>query len=667
MKNRLKHSNNLYLRQHENNPVNWYPWGDEAFEAAKEENKLILVSIGYSSCHWCHVMAEESFNDPDISKIMNDNYINVKVDREEHPDVDNYYMNAVQLMTGRGGWPLNCFALPDGKPVYGGTYFPKESWKELLINLALTYKNEPGRVYEQGKQLHEGISEVQLINPLTINNSSETSIVKEFANDIKNQFDLSNGGFKGAPKFPLPVFYLFLLKQYFISKDEDLLDHLNNTLTNMAEGGIYDHLGGGFSRYSVDERWNVPHFEKMLYDNAQLASLYSKFYLLTGNDFYKKIATEVLDFMQKEMRAETNYFFSSIDADSEGEEGKFYTWKEQEIDSILGNNAELLKEYYGINGKGEINGRHVLRVSKSIEEIAADHKLDKEKVEKILQQSSEKLLEKRAGRERPQTDTKGIVSWNSLAIKSFIDGYRATGEKTYLRVALSTAEFILNHQLEQGYKLKRIYLNGETKVDGFMDDYAFFIDALIELYQVTFDEKWIDWAYKLTNYTIQNFYNTNNELFNYYANNSRKRISNSNEIMDSVLPSSNAIMAKVLFILGQLFYTNSFIEMAEKMPPRVTNFIQRNPAYYTQWLSFMLWLENPPNEISILGKKFEEYKEHFNKIYHPGIILAGGSHEGNIPILKGKFKLGKTKIYICQGRTCQEPLNTPDEVLKLIV
>jgi uncharacterized protein YyaL (SSP411 family) len=667
MKNRLKNTNNLYLKQHENNPVDWYSWGEEPFEKAKQENKLVLVSIGYSACHWCHVMAEESYNDPDIARIMNENFINIKVDREEHPDVDNYYMNAVQLMTGRGGWPLNCFALPDGKPVYGGTYFPKENWKELLINLALTYKNEPDRVYDQGNQLHKGIAEVQLINPLTINSSSGSRTVKEFMKGVKNKFDINYGGFNGAPKFPLPVFYLFLLKQYFFSKDEELLDHLNNTLTNMAKGGIYDQLGGGFSRYSVDENWNVPHFEKMLYDNAQLASLYSKSYLLTGDVFYKDIATEVLYFMKNEMRGDENYFFSSIDADSEGEEGKFYTWKEEEIDFSLGNNADLLKEYYGISGKGEINGRHVLRVSKNVKRIAEENKLDKEKVEKILQQSRDKLLEIRSERKRPQTDKKGIISWNSLAIKSFVDGYRATGKKTYLRIALSTAEFILNHHLEQGYKLKRIYLNGETKVDGFMDDYAFFIDALIELYQVTFDEKWIDWAYKLTNYTIHNFYNQNNELFNYYANDSRKRISNSNEITDSVIPSSNAVMAKVLYILGQLFYTDSFIEMAEKMPPRVNNYMSRNPAYYAQWLSFKLWLENPPNEISILGKKFDEYKEDFNKIYHPGIILAGGSHEGNIPILKGKFKLGKTKIYICQGRTCQEPLNTPDEALKMIV
>ena len=665
--NHLIHEKSDYLLQHADNPVNWFPWGDKAFNKAKQENKLVLVSIGYSSCHWCHVMEDESFKDEEVAEIMNKYYVSIKVDREERPDVDHVYMDAAQILTGSGGWPLNVFTLPDGRPVYGGTYFPKEQWKEVLLNLVYTYFSQPEKVKEQAKSISQGISDMQL-RILSGNNSKEfkENEVKSVIDSVKKHVDNEYGGLSGAPKFPMPQFHSMLLKYYFYTRDETIKNYINTTLENMSNGGIYDHLEGGFARYSTDNEWKVPHFEKMLYDNAQLASLYSQAYLLTETDTFKEITEQTLEFLRNHMYKEGAGFFSSYDADSEGQEGKYYTWHEREINSLFLEDENIIKDYFGITKEGDIDGRNVLHINNSIDRLTKKYNLSAKQVETIIENARKKLLEKRAIRNRPDLDTKVIVSWNALAIKAFIDGYKATQKRHYLRIALESAEFLITHQFQKDYRLNRIYYDGESKINAFLDDYAFLIDALIQLYQVTFDNKWIDWAMKLSEYALTHFELNNSSLLQYKSNLDENLVSPKIEIVDSVIPSSNSIMAKNLFTLGQYFYSDSYITRARNMVSEIHSTIERSPVYFANWIDLMLWFVYPPYEISIVGRKSEDYKQRFMHLYHPGIILAGGTHEGNLPILRDRFKLGKTQIYICQGRVCKQPLNNVDEALKMI-
>ena len=665
--NRLINQTSRYLLQHANNPVDWYPWGEEAFEKARDEKKLVLISIGYSSCHWCHVMEKEAFTDLEVARVMNEHFVNIKVDREERPDVDHIYMDAVQILTGSGGWPLNCFALPDGKPVYGGTYFPKSQWLEVLTSLATTYRNEPEKVIDQAEKISQGVSELQfsILGRENTNEFREDKL-KNYISSIKKDLDPNYGGTKGAPKFPLPALHQTLLKYHFYSKEEETQNYLLLTLKNMASGGIYDHLEGGFARYSTDKEWKVPHFEKMLYDNAQLASLYSQSYLLYKDENLKETAIDILNFLKDQMLSSQNLFFSSFDADSEGKEGEYYTWLKQEFEDIFLRDSSLLMDYFGITKEGDVDGKNVLRIDKSIDALSKTYSIPEERISQVISEGKQQLLQKRKKRNAPELDNKVIVSWNALAIKAFINGYRATQKREFLRIALESAESLVSHQLQKDYRLNRIYSEGDSSVNGFLDDYAFLTDTLIQLYQVTFDAKWIDWAMKITEYVMKHFQSSNSNLFQYTSNLDESLIAPKMEIMDSVLPSSNAVMAKNLFILGQFFYSDAYINQARKMLGEVEPVIHRNPIYFGHWIDLMVWFVFPPYEISIVGRKAEEYKERFMHLYHPGIILAGGTHEGNIPILRNRFKLGQTQIYICQGRVCKKPFKNVDEALKMI-
>jgi hypothetical protein len=665
--NHLKYESSQYLLQHSDNPVEWYPWCNEAFEKAKNENKLLLISIGYSSCHWCHVMEKESFHDKETAALMNKYYVCIKVDREERPDIDHIYMDAVQLLTGYGGWPLNVFTLPDGKPVYGGTYFPKNQWREVLVNLAETYYSQPEKIKEQAQRISQGISEMQL-NILSGKGSSafKEDEIKNHIDRIKKNIDYQNGGTKGKPKFPMPGLHQMLMKYHFYSKDESVLNYFEITLSNIARGGIYDHLEGGFARYSTDESWKVPHFEKMLYDNAQLASLYAQAYLHTENESYLRTAEETLEFLRKRMLSEEGIFYSSYDADSEGEEGKYYTWTKEEIENTFLKNPNIISDYFGITDDGDIGGRNVLHVDKNLEDLKKKYNLPVDQLENLLDNARRKLQEKRSLRKRPELDTKVIVSWNALAIKAFVDGYRATQKRQYLRIALEAAEFLISRQLHKDYRLERVYYNGESKVNAFLDDYAFLIDTLIQLYQVTFDAKWIDWSVKLAEYVLTHFKLNNSNLLQYKSDLDGALIAPKIEIVDSVIPSSNSIMAKNLFILGQYFYSDSYMDRARKMLTEIQPALEKSSVYFANWMELMLWFIYPPYEVSVVGRKAEDYKQRFTHLYHPGIILAGGTHEGNLPVLRNRFKLGKTQIFICQGRVCKKPLSNVEEAIKMI-
>ena len=665
--NHLAGQTSPYLLQHARNPVDWFPWGDEPFEKAQQENKLVLISIGYAACHWCHVMEEECFSDPEVARRMNEHYVCIKVDREERPDIDHYYMEAVQLMNGSGGWPLNCFALPDGKPVLGGTYFPKDQWMELLKKLADAYRQDPARIDKQANDLQQDIDRIQISENLQTLDQFEPGVLEDYFSRIWRVLDKEEGGVKGAPKFPMPVLHQFLLKYYFETGSQEVLDYITRTLQKMREGGIYDQLAGGFARYSTDQNWFVPHFEKMLYDNAQLASLYSRVYLQTRQELFLNTTIEILDFLKKQMMSDDYLFYSSIDADSEGGEGTYYTWDKYEIDLALYSDADIFNDHFGLKETGNWEGSNVLKISSDVQQLSRKYNQPESRIREVINKGKEILLKKRQKRTPPPVDRKAIVSWNALVVKAFIHGYQASGKKDYLRIALNAAEAIISRQLESDYRLNRIYHKDESSVDAFLDDYAFLGEALIELYQITFDDKWLDWAAKMTEFALRQFADSDKALLNYARKTDSRLSSNKKELVDAVLPSSNAVFAKNLFILGQLFASERYIDRARKMLASANTMISKNPAYFGQWLNLMIWFVYPPYEVAIVGRKAEEYRSRFERIYHPGVILAGGTHEGNLPILKNRFKLGKTQIYICQGHVCQEPLSNVDEAIEKIV
>ena len=501
--NDLIHETSPYLLQHAYNPVNWKAWNTKTLELAKKENKLLIISVGYSACHWCHVMEEESFENDSIAKIMNDNFINIKVDREERPDVDKVYMNAVQLMTGSGGWPLNCIALPDGRPIYGGTYFTKEQWSKVLTSISKLYNEQPEKAIKFAENLTKGIQESELI---TLNKEVPIFSDKEVSLSIevwKKQIDTVFGGFKGAPKFPMPNSLEFLLRYSHQFNDKTIEDYLNTTLTKIAYGGIYDHVSGGFSRYSVDKKWHIPHFEKMLYDNAQLVSLYSKAYLNTENELYKNIVFETLNFVKEELTAKNGAFYSSLDADSknekgEKEEGVFYEWKVEELKNLLTNDFQLFEEFYNINDYGFWeNDKYVLIRNKSKVTFANEQRITISELNSKVSKWRKILKNARNKRSKPNLDDKVLTSWNALMTQAYIDAYRAFGNEDFLKAALINANFLLKHQFKKDYSLYRNFKNGKSTINAYSEDYATVINAFTSLYEVTLDEKWL---HQLKNY-----------------------------------------------------------------------------------------------------------------------------------------------------------------------
>ncbi|MDA3954595.1 MAG: thioredoxin domain-containing protein [Bacteroidales bacterium] len=665
--NQLIHESSPYLLQHAHNPVNWFPWGEEALDKAKRENKLIIVSIGYAACHWCHVMEHESFENEEVAKYMNENFIAIKVDREERPDIDQIYMNAVQLIVGRGGWPLNCITLPNGRPIYGGTYFPKEQWLDMLNQVSNFVKQNPDKAERQAKSLTQG---VQASEPIYSNTKKEEYTISDLNNifdNWKRNIDYTNGGTLGAPKFPLPIGYQFLLQYDYFSNNTDALKAVTLTLDKMADGGIYDQIGGGFSRYSVDELWKVPHFEKMLYDNAQLVSLYSAAYQQTKNQEYKIIVSETLDFIERELTSKEGGFYSSLDADSEGEEGKFYVWTREELDEILGSNSDLIIDYYNVTDKGNWeNGKNILLKTKSDQKIANQYKITERELAEELLTAKKILLKERTKRIRPGLDDKILTSWNALMLKAYVDAYRAFGNKKYLEAAIKNAEFINSKIKSIDNRLYRNYKNSLATINAFLDDYAFAIEALISLYQVTFDEKWLNEALSLLDYTIDHFYNNSSGMFYFTSDIDPALIARKIEIMDNVIPSGNSQMAKNLFILGKYFYNDDFIRKSEKMLNNVKQNTLKSGAYFANWDILMSWFAREPYEVAIVGKDANLKRKELDRNYLPNILLSGGKNEAKLTLLKGKLIKGQTTIYVCQNKACRLPVTEVNEALKQI-
>jgi hypothetical protein len=667
LKNKLANESSPYLLQHANNPVDWYPWGSEALEKAKTENKLIIISIGYAACHWCHVMEHESFEDASVAQVMNDFYVSIKVDREERPDVDQIYMDAAYIITGRGGWPLNVIALPDGRPVFAGTYFRKNEWTKILLYFKDLYKKEPETFDTEAGKLTDAIKSIKVPGLDEGKSSFTMADLDEAFNKLISYIDFENGGTKGAPKFPMPSIHQFLMTYQFHTKNPKALESVTTTLDKMANGGIYDHIGGGFARYSTDEIWKVPHFEKMLYDNGELVSLYSNAYKVTGNDLYKKVVYETLEFIEREMTDESGGFYSSLDADSEGEEGKYYVWTKDEIDRLLRDKSELFCDYFSITSLGNWEGNNILFITKKKEDLLKKYRIEEKSFDTLISESKKILFDERNKRVGPGLDDKILTSWNALMLKGYVDAYSAFGEKKFLDATLKNGEFILKKMLSEDGRLNRNYKNGKSSINAFLDDYSYTIEAFISLYEVTFDEKWIFAAKKLADYVIAHFKENKSDFFFYTSDIDEPLIARKIDFSDNVTPSSNSSLASGLLKLSRLFSEESFEELAIKLLKAIKNYAVMNPTFHSYWLTSAVNLVFPFYEVGIIGSGSFEKRNLLTKKFLPNIILFGSDRGGTLNILKNRLVKGKTLIYVCEKGTCQLPEENIEKVLQQIL
>ena len=665
--NHLVNETSPYLLQHAYNPVDWYPWGDEALAKADEEQKLMVISVGYAACHWCHVMEEESFEDSLVAKVMNDNFVSIKVDREERPDIDKIYMDASYLMTGRGGWPLNVIALPDGRPIFAGTYFPKSDWTKILDHIVKQYNDDPDRLKEIAEKITEGIQTIETVEL----NLDDAPISEEKLKSIHNNFisevDMVRGGRKGSQKFPTPSTWKYLMRHYYFTKDQQSLDAINKTLRAMAQGGIYDQLGGGFARYTVDPDWRVPHFEKMLYDNSQLVSLYSKAFQLTGDPLFKKVALETADFVAREMTSPEGGFYSSFDADSEGEEGLFYVWTTEEIRNALGDNAAPFIEYYGVKEAGNWeDGKNILIPVEDPESIYQKHGLSKDDFETVLKESGERLFSIRSKRVHPGLDDKVLTSLNALMITGYLDAYRVFQEDRFLKTALKNAQFLLDQAMSDDGRLTRSYKDGRSTINGFLDDYSFLIEACIGLYEATFEERWLQQAEKLTEYSLKHFFNQDNGMFFYSSDQDPELIARKTELSDGDIPSSNSSMAKNLYFLGTYLYKESYLQTAKQMLKNIIPTMEQQPIFYSNWAMLLLQQNQPLYEVAIMGDDWEDRLSEFDSYYLPNVIYLGGTSEGALELLANKLVEDQTTIYVCENKTCRLPVQQTNQAMELM-
>ena len=665
--NRLINETSPYLLQHAHNPVDWHPWGEEALRRAKKENKLLIISIGYSACHWCHVMERESFEDKEVADFMNTHFINIKVDREERPDVDQVYMNAVQLMTNRGGWPLNCIALPDGGPVWGGTYFPKQAWLQNLKHIVQLYLQDSARFITYAERLTEGVQKSELITLNTDEADFTDDLLQDMVGPWMQRVDWVEGGGKGAPKFPMPNNYLFLLRYAFLASDQKVSDYVHLTLKKMAYGGIYDHIGGGFARYSTDRLWKVPHFEKMLYDNAQLVSLYAEAYQATQNPLYKKVVYETLSFIEDEMSGPDGEFYSALDADSEGEEGKFYVWTEAEIRHILKEGFDFFSDYYNVNAHGKWeHDNYILMRKDEDKEISEKYGIDITALNSRLATCKARLKLERDKRVKPGLDDKSLTSWNALMLKGYIDAYRVFGEDHFLQTALKNARFILSVQKQKDGRLNHSYKKGKSRINGYLEDYAFVIEAFIALYEATFDKQWIAEANQLMQYAITYFFDKSSGMFFFTSETDHPLIARKMELYDNVIPASNSSMAKNLFWLGHYYLNEVYINKSKQMLVNIKEMLRQSGSSFSNWGVLMLQFVKPYYEIALVGEHFMPIKNQLDKHYLPNCMYVGSGTEDEAPLLANRYISGKTQIYVCVDNVCKLPVENVDKALGLI-
>lgn len=673
MTNRLIQETSPYLLQHAHNPVDWYAWGEEAFSRAKLEDKPILVSIGYAACHWCHVMEKESFEDRNIAAFMNENFINIKIDREERPDLDQIYMDAVQALSGNGGWPLNVFLTPDKKPFYGGTYFPPQdnynrpSWKRVLESISQAYAERKEEITQQAKELTEYIAKagnfkIPKEKALLTKESVDTII-----QNILNQWDKIWGGYSNAPKFPQTFTILTLLRNYHVTNNEEALRSALLSLDKMTMGGIYDHVGGGFARYSTDKQWHVPHFEKMLYDNALLISALSEAFMITGDVQYKKVIDKTIAFLKRELMHESRAFYTALDADSEGVEGKFYTWSKKEIEGILHTDADLFCELYDVKDEGNWEHTNILWLPQTIEDIAQEQNLPVEEIEKLSERCMQKLMQARAQRVRPALDDKIILSQNALMITALCNAYAATGTETYKTDALTALQFLENNFRGEELLLKHTWKNNEAKFPAFLDDLSYLIKAYIDLHTITGDNKFIIKAKELTGHVVRHYSDEENLMFYFTADFQEDVIVRKKEIHDGATPSGNAVMAHNLLTLSVCFDNQEWRERSENMLHTIAAAVIQHPVSFGVWAMLLQKFVMGLHEIVITGKDAETIATAVLQQYIPNkILFSSNEFLEDISLLKDKYTTDVSYIFVCKDYACQRPVKTVKEMMEVV-
>ena len=668
--NNLINETSPYLLQHAHNPVQWYAWNDKALQKAKAENKPIFLSIGYSSCHWCHVMAHESFENEDVAKFMNENFINIKVDREERPDIDDIYQKVCQIATGQGGWPLSIFLTPDQKPFYVGTYFPvmdsygRPGFGSICRQLAQAWKEKPKDIEKAAENFLDALNKTETISTPT---KLERTILDEAAMNLFQLGDSTYGGFGSAPKFPNAANISFLFRYAKLSGLSKFNEFALKTLNKMAKGGIFDQIGGGFHRYSTDAKWLVPHFEKMLYDNALIPVNYVEAYQITKDPFYLEVLKKTLDFVLREMTSPKGGFYSAYDADSEGVEGKFYVWKKREIKEILGDDAELFCLYYDVTDGGNWEGNNILCNNLNISTVAFNFGITEEQVKETLQSCSDRLLKVRSRRISPGLDDKILVSWNALMISAFAKGYRVTNNKKYLDAAKNCISFIENDLYVDG-KLLRTYKNGTAKIDGYLEDYSYFVSALLDVFEIEPESKYLDLALKLGRHLVSHFWDSDNNSFFMTSDNHEKLIIRPKSNYDLSLPSGNSVSAFAMLRLYHLTHEQSFLDIVTKILESQAQMAAENPFGFGYLLNTLSIYLEKPIEITIINTENSEICNSLLTDYLPNSLMVTISNSSQLenlseyPFFAGKTFESKTSVFICKNFTCSLPLHSIDEI-----
>ena len=669
VENNLIHESSPYLLQHAHNPVNWYGWNDDALKKAKDENKPIFLSIGYSACHWCHVMAHESFENEDVAEFMNENFINIKVDREERPDIDDIYQKVCQIATGQGGWPLSLFLTPDQKPFYVGTYFPvldsygRPGFGSICRQLSQAWKEKPKDIEASAEKFTSALHKTEKVQTTKL----ERTILDEAAMNLFQLGDASYGGFGSAPKFPNAANVSFLFRYAKLSGLGKFNEFALKTLKKMANGGIFDQIGGGFSRYSTDAKWLVPHFEKMLYDNALIPVNYAEAYQITKDPFYLDVLKKTLDFVLREMTSPERGFYSAYDADSEGIEGKYYVWKKSEIKEILGSDTDLFCLYYDVTDGGNWEGNNILCNNLNISTVAFNFGISESEVSTILKSCSEKLLKIRSARIPPELDDKVLVSWNSLMITAFAKGYRVTGDIRYLNAAKDCISFI-EQNLFVNEKLLRTYKNGIAKIDGYLEDYSYFINALLDVFEIEPDQKYLTLSIKLGHHLVEHFWDSENNNFFMTSDDHEKLIIRPKSNYDLSLPSGNSVSAFVMLRLYHLSQEQTFLEITTKIMESQAQIAAENPFGFGYLLNTISMYIQKPQEITVINTENSEIIQSLLLDYLPNsimITIKNSSQLENLseyPFFAGKPFEDKTSVFVCKDFTCSLPLRTLDEI-----
>ncbi|MDP9381740.1 MAG: thioredoxin domain-containing protein [Chloroflexota bacterium] len=678
MPNRLANETSPYLLQHQDNPVDWYPWGDEALQKARAEDKPVLLSIGYSACHWCHVMEHESFENPDIARIMNENFVNIKVDREERPDLDSIYMDAVQAMTGHGGWPMTVFLAPDGRPFYGGTYFPPEDrmgmpgFPKVLRALAEAWRDRREELEHGAGELREHLAHVSHLQIPNREELSQETLDRALA-ALSQSYDTRHGGFGGAPKFPQPMTLEFALRSYKRTGDLRALDIVSHSLDEMSAGGIYDQIGGGFHRYAVDDRWLVPHFEKMLYDNSQLARLYLQAWLATENEHYRKVSEETLDYVRREMTSPEGGFYSTQDADSEGEEGKFYVWTPAQIREVLGpDDAAVVNLYYHVTERGNFEGTNVLSVPRPVDTIATLSSKEPGEVMEIVERSRKKLYEAREHRERPGRDEKVLTGWNGLMLRAFAEAAAALDRADYREIAVRNAEFVLSHLKAEDGRLLRTYKDGRARLNGYLEDYAFYADGLVSLYEATFDVRWLREARALADRMIEQFWDPGLPGFYDTSADHEQLFNRPRSLYDNAVPAGNSVACELLLRLSAFFAEFNYQDVAAKVLNSMAPIMAEHPTSFGRLLCAADFLVSTPLEVAIVGNPVEDraralLREVYSR-YLPNRVLAAAEPDdtqttGYVALLAERPQVnGQPTAYVCHNYVCRQPVTSVAEL-----